>query len=122
MKRGDNLLTSVPAHASRWRSGENGRIQLIQERARLRLIKKLIAALGRSDDFFIHLDEFGSAAWAACDGARSVAEIAAALRGRFGAGIEPAEERTAKFFAMLYRNRFVSFRVSGADESPLDKS
>ncbi len=119
MKTSDEqLLAAVPVHASRWQADEGGRVQLIQERVRHRLLKKLVAALGRSDDFHIRLDEVGSAAWLACDGEQSVAAIAASLRARFGAAVEPAERRTATFFVQLQRNRFVTLLVPAPPPAP----
>ena len=54
-----------------------GSVYLIKEKTKNKLLKKIIGWLGRSQDFHIHLDELGSAAWLAADGRRTILEIAA---------------------------------------------
>ena len=71
------------------------------------MLKKIIGWVGRSQEFHIHLDELGSAAWLAADGRRTILDIGETLK-RGGAGtIAQVEPRLAKFFAMLARDGFV---------------
>ena len=110
MQNKDNILDYVPVQNCPWGTDEKGKIYLIKEKTRNKLLKKVIAALGRSQDFHIHLDELGTAAWLAADGHKSLLEIVAALRLPSGEKPEQAEERLAYFFSMLTRDRFVRWK------------
>jgi hypothetical protein len=107
MKKNDNILDCIPVQSCPYGTDEQGRVYLIKEKTKSRLLKRVIAALGRSQDFHIHLDELGTAAWNACDGKRSVLKIAEAMVSSSGAGIAQAEQRLARFFALLARDGFV---------------
>lgn len=106
MDKKDNFLDYVPVLNCPWDKDGNGRVYLIKEKTRNKLLKKIIGWLGRSQEFHIHLDELGSAAWLAVDGRRTLLEIADFLRQNHS---EPAqaEQRLAKFFATLARDKFV---------------
>ena len=117
MEKKDNFLEYVPVQNCPWDKDETGRVYLIREKTKNKLLKKIIGGLGRSQDFHIHLDELGSAAWLATDGQRTILEISAVLK-QVGTGmtppdgavIEQAEGRLAKFFALLARDGFVRWR------------
>ena len=64
----------------------------------------------------VRLDEVGSLAWTLFDGRRTVGEVAAALRERFGDRVEPAEERLGILLSSLQRGRLVGY--AGYDEPP----
>jgi len=106
MEKKDNFLDYVPVQNCPWGKDDKGRVYLIKEKTKNKLLKKIIGWVGRSQEFHIHLDELGSAAWLAVDGRRSILEIAAFLR-QNGSDPAQAEQRLAKFFAMLARDKFV---------------
>lgn len=110
MENKDNILEYVPIQNCGWDKDSNGNVFLIKEKTKNRLLKKIIGGLGRSQDFHIHLDDLGSAAWLQTDGQRTILQIGAILKQAFAAKIEPAEPRLAKFFAMLARDGFVRWR------------
>lgn len=110
MKNKDNILEYVPVQNCPWDRDEKGRVFLIKEKTKNKLLKKIIGWLGRNQDFHIHLDDLGSAAWLESDGQRTILQIAAILKQTFAARIEPAEPRLARFFAMLARDGFVRWR------------
>ena len=64
----------------------------------------------------VRLDEVGSLAWTLFDGRRTVAEVAAALRERFGDRVEPAEERLGTLVRQLHRGGMVGYL--GREEIP----
>lgn len=64
----------------------------------------------------VRLDEVGSLAWTLLDGRRTVGEVAAELRERFGDRVEPAEERFGVLLRSLHRGGLVGY--SGYDEIP----
>jgi len=107
MENKDNFLDYVPIRNCPFDRDKDGKIFLIKEKTKNKLLKKVIGWLGRSQEFHIHLDELGSAAWLAADGRCTILEIGAALKGNFPAGIEQTEGRLARFFAMLARDGFV---------------
>ncbi len=117
-RAGRNFLEFVPRPLIPTGSGSDGRVHLLKEKVRLRWLKWVIDRLGKSQHMRIHLDEFGSAAWLEADGKRSVGEIAACLRARFGAAIEPAEMRVSQFFGMLKQNGFVALDEGSAHRAP----
>jgi hypothetical protein len=105
-----NFLEFIPIQAIEWQQDEARRVYLIKEKTRQRWLKGIIAFLKKSQYFHIHLDDFGSAAWLQVDGQQNILAIANRLREQFGQRIEPAEKRTAQFFAQLFHNRFVSWK------------
>jgi hypothetical protein len=64
----------------------------------------------------VRLDEVGSLAWTLLDGRRTVGEVAAALRERFGDRVEPAEERFGALVRSLHRGGLIGYR--GGDDDP----
>lgn len=110
MEKKDNILDYIPVQNCPWGTDEKGRVYLIKEKTRNRLLKKIISLLGRSQDFHIHLDELGTAAWLQADGQRSILAISAAMKQLFAEKVEPAEARLAQFFAMLAKDRFVCWK------------
>ena len=57
----------------------------------------------------LRLDERGSFVWRRLDGATTVAEVARELRERFGAAVEPAEERLGVLLRSLHRGGLVAY-------------
>ena len=110
MENKDNILEYVPVQNCPWGTDDKGHVYLIKEKTKNRLLKKIIGWLGRSQDFHIHLDELGSAAWLQADGERTVLAISSVLKNEFAEKIEPAETRLAHFFALLVRDRFVRWK------------
>jgi hypothetical protein len=111
MEKKDNFLDYVPILNCPWERDKDGKVYLIKEKTKRKILKKIIGWLGRSQDFHIHLDDLGSAAWLQADGRRTVLEISAILRRNFADKVEPAEQRLAKFFAMLAKDGFVRWRT-----------
>lgn len=110
MENKDNILEYVPVQNCKWDRDAKGNVFLIKEKTKNKILKKIIGWMGRSQDFHIHLDDLGSAAWCETDGRRSILQISAILKQSFAAKIEPAEPRLAQFFALLARDGFVSWR------------
>ncbi|HOW45981.1 MAG TPA: PqqD family protein [Candidatus Aminicenantes bacterium] len=110
MDKKDNFLDYVPLRNCPFGTDDKGRVYLVKEKTKSKLLKKIILALGRSQEFHIHLDELGTAAWLAVDGRRTILEIAAGLKSAAGGAVDQAEPRLAKFFAMLARDGFISWK------------
>lgn len=58
----------------------------------------------------IKLDAFGSFVWEQIDGKRTVFEIGAEVKTKFGEQAEPLYERLARFIHLLRENHFVTLR------------
>jgi len=65
----------------------------------------------KSTHFNVKLDEIGSESWLAIDGARSVADIASLLEGKFSMPEGESPVRLTKFLTQLYDQRFISFTI-----------
>ncbi|MCX6557331.1 MAG: hypothetical protein NTW95_07895 [Candidatus Aminicenantes bacterium] len=113
MEKKDNILDYVPIQNCPSGTDEKGQVYLIKEKTKNKLLKKIIGWLGRSQDFHIHLDGLGSAAWLAADGSRTILAIGAAMKKEQAGGAEGLELRLAKFFAMLARDGFVRWGPQG---------
>ncbi|MCU0237313.1 MAG: PqqD family peptide modification chaperone [Acidobacteria bacterium] len=110
MENKNNFLNYVPVLNCPWDKDGKGHVYLIKEKTKNKLLKKVIGWLGRSQDFHIHLDDLGTAAWLAVDGRRTVLEIASSLQQGSG-GLAQAEQRLAKFFALLARDKFIVLKT-----------
>ncbi len=93
---GSNLLELVPVRTASW-SEDAGRV--VVEVPAPSPPWFLAWLKSKASSKRVRLDEVGSLAWTLLDGRRTVGEVAAVLRERFGDRVEPAEER----FAALVR-------------------
>jgi len=99
------FLALVPVRAVPFETGEEGRVTLL----RPKFVSSRWAWLHRflkRPDFRVRLDERGSTLWLAMDGVRSVGDLAALARERFGEAGEPHEERCGLFVQELVRGGF----------------
>jgi hypothetical protein len=109
MKRETNFLEYIPVRNIEWAQDDNGKVYLIKERTKNKFIKKIIDWLKRSQFFYLHLDELGTAAWLAIDGKRTVREICEAMKEQSGDNLEQPEQRLSFFMGMLKKNHFIDF-------------
>lgn len=99
------FLAAVPVQALASEPGEEGKIVLLRPKILskrwvwlLRMMKKPL--------YRVKLDARGTAVWQACDGARTVAQVAALVAARFPE--EPNTTlRTALFLRELWRGQFL---------------
>ncbi len=95
------------------REEADGRVCLLVPRFRVRWMAWYLRLL-RRPNVELRLDAVGSATWLLCDGARSVAEVGAALRARFGEQVEPVGPRLALFLRQLEGGRLLCLEDPGA--------
>lgn len=57
----------------------------------------------------IELDELGSFIWQELDGKKTVYEIGACVKERFGKKAEPLYERLSEYIRILHNNRFIVY-------------
>ena len=65
---------------------------------------------GIAQKVFNRLDVHGSYLWPFIDGERTVMDLAALEKDRFGEAAEPLYPRIVKYFQILENNHFVSFK------------
>ena len=112
---GVNLLDLRPVRIADWSEDAEGHVVVERSTpagkglARLRVRLDQWLATPR-----VRLDETGSFAWKRFDGERTVREVVAAVRERFGTEAEPVEERLGAFVRLLRRERLV--RYTGLDD------
>ncbi len=106
-----NYLEKIPVRPDRifWTKDEKGIVTLEIENtgALNRVMQKLFRKPPVS---YIHLDENGSFVWQQIDGKKSIAEIAPAVKERFGDAANPLYERLAKFFQILDSYSFIEWK------------
>lgn len=105
-----NLLELRPVRLAEWEEREDGVLVLIRPRPRGRGLRVALERLmSHAATQRIRMDHVGKVAWLALDGARTVGDVAALLRERFGASAEPAEERLGTLVQMLRREGFLGY-------------
>lgn len=90
-----------------WREAEDGRCVVLRPTLGEGRAGRWLAARLGNPRYRIRLDDVGSFIWKACDGGTSLEAIAGRLRDAFGARVEPAEERLARFVQAMLRSRMV---------------
>jgi hypothetical protein len=105
-----NLLELKPQRCKEWeRAAENGFAVILIPRFQGAILGKILQPRLKRPFFKINLDEFGTAVWECCDGNTTVAKIAELLRQKFGADIEPVQDRLGLFIRQLDEGRLVRF-------------
>jgi Coenzyme PQQ synthesis protein D (PqqD) len=103
-----NFLDYVPVHTIEWDTDqETGKVYLIKERSKNKILKKIIHWIGKDQNFHIRLDELGSDVWKAVDGKRNVKAIADYLQENSEKELVQANERVSFFLGMMKKNDFV---------------
>ena len=96
----ENLLELVPVRVATWQEVED---RVVVERPRPRMTG--LQGVGERVSHFLSMRMI-----------RSVAEVAVAMRERFGEEVEPAEERVGQLIRMLRRERLLAY--PGWDPAP----
>lgn len=94
-----------------WEGGPEGGAVLLVPRFRSGPLARWLQPRLKNKHMRVKLDEIGSFAWKHFDGRTTVAAIAQAMRERFGALAEPAEDRLHRFLLLLMKDRFVQLLV-----------
>lgn len=108
-----NFLDLVPVRMIGEESAEGDRVNLLMPRFKKKITSSIFQPRSKEPYIRIRLDLFGSLAWMLIDGTATVGQIAGALKAKHPEKFRPedeTEERVTKFFAMLYQQRYISFR------------
>lgn len=108
-----NLLDLVPVRMIGEEPVEKDRVSLLMPRFKNKTAAALFQPRSKDQYIRIRLDVFGSLAWMLINGEYTVGEIAETMKERHPELLRQeveTEERVAMFFAMLYQQRYISFR------------
>ena len=105
------LRVSIPVrhYAVEERNDLEQSVRIVIPRFGTSILGRILSSVAVRTEEKINLDAFGSFVYRACDGTRTVQEIAGALREQFGAGVEPLDERLALFMRNLVKRGLISF-------------
>jgi hypothetical protein len=96
-----------------WEDGRDGTAVLLVPRFRKGPLARWLLPRMRRPHIRVKLDEIGTFAWTRLDGATPFTQIADEMKAHFGARVEPAEDRLAKFLTILFKDRFVRLLTAG---------
>ena len=96
-----------PRRLLEWRE-EDGRCVLLRPRLGTSRPGRWLASVLGDPYYRIRLDEVGTLIWKACDGRTSLAEVARSMRSAFGARVEPADQRLARFVRRMLKGRMIA--------------
>jgi hypothetical protein len=105
-----NLLDVTPVRIAKW-DEKAERVVLVRPKPSRKglsgLVDRLLYLLSARR---IRLDTVGSFAWLSLDGERTVGQVAAVLREKFGPDVEPAEDRLGHLVRVFHREGLVVYQ------------
>jgi hypothetical protein len=104
----EDCLARVPRRTVPFETGEEGRVVLLRPKILSPRWAWLLRMFGKPN-YRVKLDQRGSCVWLLCDGARSSAEIAAAVQTRFSDPPQDSATRTLAFLRELQRGGFLEW-------------
>ena len=103
----ERFWNACPRRRLDWRDAEDGHCVVLRPKfGESRAGRWLAARLG-DPCYRIRLDDVGSFIWKACDGRTPLTLLARRLLDAFGARVEPADERLARFVQTMLRSRMI---------------
>ena len=103
----ERFWNACPRRRLDWREAEDGHCVVLRPKfGESRAGRWLAARLG-DPCYRIRLDDVGGFIWKACDGRTPLTVIAVRLHDAFGARVEPADERLARFVQTMLRSRMI---------------
>ena len=102
-----DFATIRPQRLLEWHEDE-GRCVLLRPRLRSNRLARWVARMGGDPYYRIRLDEVGTLVWKACDGRTSLADMCVEMRERYGAEVEPVDQRLAQFVRKMLKGRMLA--------------
>lgn len=109
-KKKENFLDYIPKRNAlyQWKINEKKHVEVsVLNRGLFNRIAQICFRRPKISN--IELDELGSFIWQEMDGSRSIYEIGAAVKARFGKKSEPLYERLCEYIKTLHNNRFIVY-------------
>ena len=108
-----NFLDLRPVRLLGHQLRDDGKISLLMPRFKNRVNSALFQPNSKGQFINIKLDRFGGHTWLLIDGESNVAQICSGLNEQFPEELQPLDEtevRVTNFLAMLYQERYITFR------------
>jgi hypothetical protein len=108
-----NFLDFRPVRLLGHEVREDGGLSLLMPRFKNRVNAALFQPNSKGRFIFIKLDRFGGHIWLLIDGHTTISQICLKLKEQFPEELQPVEEtevRVTNFFALLYQERYITFR------------
>lgn len=119
----DAILAQRPVRLYAYEHRDDHHVTVLVPRFGDHAVGRLLARIAVFKESKLDLDEFGSFVYLACDGSRSVSEIAVMLKEKFGEKVEPLEGRLVLFIQELFKRNLISFSVvKPATQEPCDNT
>ncbi len=91
-----------------WDTGDDGKVYLLKEKSRNRIMKWIIDLFGKNQFFRIHLDETGTLVWKNINGEISIKELGEIVKKeKSEESFLNAERRVEHFIALMFKNKFI---------------
>jgi hypothetical protein len=119
-----NFLDFRPVRLLGHEVREDGGLSLLMPRFKNRVNAALFQPNSKGRFIFIKLDRFGGHIWLLIDGHTTIAQICSKLKEQFPEELQPVEEtevRVTNFFALLYQERYITFREIQDESEPQAK-
>lgn len=102
-----NLLELRPMRNIKWETGEQDQVVLLVPKFRSGFLARWVQPRLSRPYYRVKLDAYGSFIWNACDGNRTVSEIADVMKDKFKENLESLYDRIGKFVRRLDESKFV---------------
>ena len=115
----EGMLRSIPVRMVPFETREEDRVTLL----RPKFVSPWLAWMQNflsKPVFRVKLDELGSFIWMHADGQATVAELCERLQARFGARVEPVQERALTFIYQMLEGRFLTLNDPTRESSKLE--
>ena len=110
-RQNENYLENIPVKKEkfRWTQNDDGMVTI--EIDNKGFFNRLLQKIAKKPPItYIHLDENGSFVWQCIDGERDIIKIGELVEEKFKENAHPVYERLVKYFAMLERAGFITFK------------
>ena len=104
-----NFLDLIPLRVHGHRIGEDGLVNVLIPKFDNQRFARWFIPNRKPTEITIKLEKFGSSAWQAMDGKRTMQEICDILVEQYGDEIQPVTERMSKYLSILYHQDHVTF-------------
>lgn len=102
----------IPIRLIAWEENPEGRVTLFKRKFKQDWLTRLVYRMGKDPDLKIHLDEYGSLVWIACDGKKTVWQICQILQEQVDKRDDSFPQRTMQFLQSLLGRGCIRFDKS----------
>ncbi len=108
MKENNNDFSKyIPVKNIGWEEGDDGKVYLLKEKFKNKMMKRMIDISGKGQYFRIHLDETGTQVWENINGTNNIRKIGEIIKKKRGESFTQAEKRVEQFVVLMLKNKFI---------------